>query len=116
MIVNPPFPEALQSTSDEEVFPDPRVAPFIPVPQINQFPASARSSRLPLVCDRRAMVALLEMLKSRSGLSINEIARRMGCSKANVAQYLHGRRSNPNILWFVKYAEICGSVVVVEVK
>lgn len=102
-------------SSDKEA-PRPRVAPspFIPVPQVTQFPATMKSSRLSVVNDQRAIGALLDMMRQKAGLSVSELARRMGCTRGNIQQYLYGRKVNPSVRWLVRYAEICGAQLTVE--
>lgn len=73
-----------------------------------------QSSLTPVVCDERAISKLLEILINRSGLSISEVARRMGVTTNAIRQYLHGRRNKPSLLWFVRLAAVCGAQVTLE--
>lgn len=54
------------------------------------------------------------MLIQRSGLSIPEVARRMGVTQNAVRQYIVGRRTKPSLIWFIKLAELCGARVQIE--
>lgn len=88
----------------------------VPLPSTSAVPSFRSTSTLtPLVCDERAIGRLLETLIDRAGLSIEEVARRMGVASSNtVRQYLAGRRSKPSLLWFIKLATLCGARVTVE--
>lgn len=90
-------------------------APFAPIPSLSSLQVIKSTSHLtPVICDERAISTLLEVLLSRSGVSISEIARRMGCTTQVIRQYLHGRRSKPSLLWFVRLASLCGAEVVIK--
>jgi len=67
-----------------------------------------------LICDHKVIRRLLETLLEESGLSINEISRRMGSNPNNLRQYLKGRRSKPSLQWFIRYAELCGARINLE--
>lgn len=69
---------------------------------------------VPLSNDARVVVRLLEELLDRGGLSSNDMARRLGVTPNAVRQYIVGRRSNPSLLWFVKFVEVCGGRLWVE--
>lgn len=85
------------------------------MPSQASIPTFNRQSALtPLVCDERAISKLLETLLSRSGLSVAEASRRMGVTTNTIRQYIHGRRSKPSLLWFIKLAAICGVQVTIE--
>lgn len=64
-----------------------------------------------LICDERAITSLLEHLSDKSGLSVTEIARRMGLKRETVRAYVKGKRANPPLQWFLKFVSICGGVV-----
>jgi DNA-binding transcriptional regulator YdaS (Cro superfamily) len=89
---------------------------YTPLPGGNAIflPKSASSNLTPLVCDERAIARLLGLLLSRGGLSIGEVARRLGVTPQAVRQYLRGRRNKPSLIWFVKFAEACGGKVSIE--
>jgi hypothetical protein len=85
------------------------------VPSVSSLGSYRSSSTIsPVVCDERAITSLLELLLSKGGLSVNEASRRMGVTQNAVRQYIVGRRTKPSLLWFVKFAELCGARVVVE--
>ena len=67
-----------------------------------------------LICDDRAITSLLEQLSDRSGLSVTEIARRMGVKRETVRAYIRGKRANPPLQWFLRFVAICGGVVDVK--
>lgn len=115
----PPLPP--EAPSDSTDAPDARqeVGPAVPLPStravVPAFSPYVRTSSLtPVVCDERAIAGLLEALLTRSGVSVKEAARRLGCSPQSIRQYLHGRRDKPSLLWFVRLAAVCGVTVKVE--
>jgi lambda repressor-like predicted transcriptional regulator len=88
---------------------------LVPIPASSSIPAFKSTSTLtPVVCDERAIGRLLETILHRSGLSIEEVSRRMGVTSNTIRQYLAGRRSRPSLLWFVKVAGLCGATVTVQ--
>lgn len=68
----------------------------------------------PLICDERVIDRLLETLISRSGLSVSELARRLGVTTNAIRQYARGRRTRPSLIWFLRLAELCGARVTIE--
>lgn len=70
---------------------------------------SASSPITPVVCDDRAIAKLLESLLHHAGLTPKEAANRLGMTSNSVRQYLAGRRSRPSLIWFVRFAELCGA-------
>lgn len=86
---------------------------FAPLPSSYQPPLSS-ATLTPLVCDERAISRLLEVILSRGGLTMKEAADRLGVSSNTIRQYVHGRRSKPSLIWFVKLANLCGARVVLE--
>jgi hypothetical protein len=72
------------------------------------------SSLTPVVDDERAVARLLETLIYRSGLTTNEVARRLGVHPATIRQYLGSRRTRPSLQWFVRFATLCGARVTLE--
>jgi len=86
--------------------------PFVvPVSTLHSTPRSV--SLTPLVLDERAISRLLELMISRGGLTVSEVARRMAVTPQAVRQYIHGRRS-PTIKQLLKFAEATGSRILVE--
>jgi hypothetical protein len=103
-------PEKEEATSPDELF-----LPPVPVPAHSMSPIFQNHSSLtPVVCDERAISRLLELILVRSGLSLNEVAKRMGVTPNCVRQYIHGRRGRPSLLWVVKFAETCGSHITIQ--
>jgi DNA-binding CsgD family transcriptional regulator len=110
-------------TSTDEPLNGERIGPadfpviFSPLPggaAATSFKSASSTSLTPLVCDERAIARLLSSLISRGGLSIGEVSRRLGVTTNSVRQYLRGRRNKPSLMWFVRFAEICGARVVIE--
>src|SRR5688572_27149529 len=58
--------------------------------------------------DERAIAHLIDELLSASGLSVNELAKRMGCQRSSINQYRYLRRVRPSIQWLTKLVEVCG--------
>lgn len=87
-----------------------------PLPSSAGIPSFRTSSPLtPLVCDERAIGRLLETMLDKAGLSSAEASRRLGYDSPNsVRQYLRGRRKKPSLLWFLKFAALCGAQVSIE--
>lgn len=85
---------------------------IVPMPATSPFRQS--SILTPVVCDERAIGRLLETILHRSGMSIEEAARRLGVTSNSIRQYLAGRRRKPSLLWFVRLANLCGSSVEVR--
>lgn len=72
------------------------------------------TSLTPVVCDERAISRLLGSILQRAGLSVGDMAAKMGVSPQSVRQYTAGRRCRPGLLWFIKFAELAGARVVLE--
>ena len=68
----------------------------------------------PVVADSAAIGRLLETILDRGGLTISEMARRMDVTPQCIRQYIHGRRRNPSLKWFIKLAELAGARVTIE--
>ncbi len=84
-------------------------------PGLRCYPSLGRITTLiPVYTDQEGIRWLLGHLFERSGLSIAEIAERMGCKEENIRQYLKGRRPNPGMKWFVKFITICGGNLKLE--
>lgn len=77
-------------------------------------PLTKPSSLTPLICDQRAISRLLDLMLSRAGLSVAEASRRMGVVPNSLRQYLSGARQKPSLLWFLKFAAVCGARVSLE--
>lgn len=103
------------STSAPEEAPASLAVPLVPVPSSSAIPSFKSTSLLsPIVCDERAIGRLLETLLHRAGLSTEEASRRLGVTSNTIRQYLHGRRTKPSLLWFIKLATLCGAKVTIE--
>lgn len=99
--------------------PDDLAGPAVPLPSVGAIPTyhfQRNSTLTPVVCDERAISGLLELLLSKSGISISEAARRMGVTPSVIRQYLHGRRAKPSLLWFVRLCQACGAEVNVSFR
>lgn len=83
-------------------------------PALPAIKAATSTTLTPLVCDERAIARLLATILSKGGISVNEMARRIGVNTQSVRQYLHGRRCRPSLLWFVRFAELAGARVYIE--
>ena len=59
--------------------------------------------------------ALLEAARTRSGLSLREIARRAGTSHATLSAYLHGTKT-PSLETLVRIVESCGLAVDISLE
>lgn len=85
------------------------------VPASQSLPVFKASQTItPVVCDQRAIARLLETIIHKSGLSIHDVAKRLGVTTNTIRQYLHGRRTRPSVQWLVRLAEACGARLVVE--
>jgi hypothetical protein len=108
MTQSKPVTDPLISASLAEQF-------YVPLPSSSNLPVVKSSSALtPLVCDERAISRLLATLMTRGGLSVSEMARRLGVGTNGVRQYLYGRRTRPSLIWFIKFAELAGARVYIE--
>jgi hypothetical protein len=91
---------------------------FLPSPIPSQSaPAVLRTnltSLTPIVCDERAIPRLLELILVKSGLTLQEVARRLGVTPNSVRQYIQGRRCKPSLIWVIRFSEACGSHLVLE--
>ena len=91
------------------------LGPLCPLPSlVTSSPLYKSSPLTPVVCDERVISRLLEILLNRAGLSISEAARRMGNGPNTISQYINKRRCRPSLLWFIKFAELCGAKVTIE--
>jgi hypothetical protein len=89
--------------------------PLTPIPSSANRPVVTSSSSLtPLICDERAISSLLGNLLDGSGLTISSAARKLGINSASLRQYINGRRGRPSLLWFLRFAAICGAKVTIE--
>lgn len=84
--------------------------PFIP-PSSTQ---SAQSNLATVLLDDRAIIAIIDQLLARAGLSQAEACRRIGITPPAFNQYRLGRRLRPSLWWMVRLAQTCGAKIVVE--
>lgn len=74
-----------------------------------------RASVMPLIGDSESVAALTELMRTRAGISMNEVARRLGLKPSTVAQYKHQRRGRGmTVASLVRWASACGCQIVVE--
>lgn len=83
----------------------------IPLPSTSETP---RSNTSIILTDEQAIVALIDQLIHRSGLSYSEVARRLGVLPNAINQYRHFRRKRPSLWWMNRLAAVCGARIVVE--
>jgi hypothetical protein len=114
MLIDPLSPAATDSSILTSTRSDD--APFLtPIPSSANRPVVTTSSSLtPLICDERAISSLLGNLLDGSGLTISAASRRLGINPASLRQYINGRRGRPSLLWFLRFAAICGAKVTIE--
>jgi len=87
----------------------------VPLPSlVSSSPLYHTSPLSSVICDERAIAYLLETLLHRAGLSIAEASRRLGNGPNTISQYINKRRCRPSLLWFIKFAELCGAKVSIE--
>lgn len=94
--------------------PDPYQFTPLPGGATGALSVKSNSTLTPLLCDERAIGRLLSSLLSKGGLSVGEASRRLGVSTQAVRQYLKGRRNKPSLLWFIRFADMCGARVILE--
>jgi transcriptional regulator with XRE-family HTH domain len=66
------------------------------------------------VTDGEAFAALLQEMRDRAGLTVPEVAHRMGVEPNAVHQYFYRKRGvggTSTMRWFTRYAEACGCEV-----
>ena len=84
---------------------------FSPVPSLTPAPKQA-----PLVVlhDEDQVVAVIDILLERAGLTPAEASRRMGIRAQSLNQYRNLRRRRPSIGWLARLAAICGARLTIE--
>lgn len=85
---------------------------FAPLPSLKA-PLGASPFQVVTTSDSQ-VTALIEAIISASGLSIHEVARRLGVKRESLRQYIVGRRVNPSLKWLTLLGEVCGARLVVE--
>lgn len=119
MSINLPSPEvasptALSGEPSPSSGPAGAEAPLV-IPTVFGSSALSHSSSTPLVADQRAITRLLGQIQEKSGLTVAEIARRMGVTDNGVRQYVAGNRQ-PGLLWFIKFCQAVDLKVGVELR
>lgn len=64
--------------------------------------------------DDRSIMALIELILDRAGVSQAEVARRLGIRHQSLNQYRWLRRKRPSIQWISRLAQACGARIVIE--
>lgn len=67
---------------------------------------------LAVIADDKAIGALIDALIEKSGMSQNEIARRLGVAYQTVQQRRRAKR--PSLIWIARLAEVCGARIIIE--
>lgn len=98
----------LSSSSDSSPIP---LTPLVPLPSYSSYTPSP--SYAALVNDHRAVLSLIELLLTKSGLSQAELARRMGVKPVTVNHYFRLRR-RPSLMWMLRFIEAVGGKLLVE--
>lgn len=111
LLKNPPSEPADSPQASDELVP---IDALVPLPSSRSPHYSQPASLLPLVHDQRSIPRLLELLLDRSDLSVKEAALRLGVNDNAVRQYVAGRRTNPGVMWLIRFAELCGGRVMIE--
>ena len=68
----------------------------------------------PVLTDERVIMHLIDELLSRSGLSVHELAKRLGVQRSTINQYRYMRRTKPSVKWLVRLVDVCGGRIWVE--
>ena len=84
--------------------------PPIPVPSAYRLSNAYSAVILP---DDKSLHILVDMLIERSGLSMSEVARRLGIDRHSLSQYKYGRRRG-TVGWLTRLAGVCGARVILE--
>ena len=77
---------------------------------------TARTVGIPESAEDLAFAALLQEARAAAGLTVREVAERMGVSVSGVSQYLYRRRGKggtSSLRWFVRYMAACDCAVAV---
>lgn len=104
-------PEALSTTDSAQ---EPSSPILGPIPSSFANSISSPATFRVLVPDEAAIVKLLEDLLNASGMSVKAAARNLGVQEMSIRQYTRGRRSNPSVVWLLKFANMCGFEVIVR--
>lgn len=110
--------ERLSDTSDQQAVESDDSATGLSFPVVPATPSISVPRKLGLmatVADDRALGSFLRATLQASGMSINEMARRIGTNDKTIRQYLTGRRGKPSLKWFLRFIELTGARVWVEI-
>jgi transcriptional regulator with XRE-family HTH domain len=67
-----------------------------------------------VLVDDKGMEKILQLMLSRSGLTLKEAADVMGMHVESLRQYLNGNRPNPSIKWLARFAEHCNCKIQIK--
>ena len=98
-------------TGAEEGHPQPLL---VPLPSSISSAITRPSTFRVLIPDEVSIQRLLEDLLEREGLSVRQAAKQMGVTDEAVRQYIKGRRASPSLVWFLKFANLCGAEVILR--
>lgn len=73
-----------------------------------------RTAVTPFVGDARAFSGLFEEMLKRSGLTVGEMAKRLGVQPSTLKQYRYGRRGPPKVETLCRWLSACGARLTVE--
>lgn len=92
------------------ITPVPGTTPSSPAPRLSPPPTQLT----PESCTGAALSRLLDTLLRRGGLTIGTVAREFEVTPEAVRQYVKGRRENPSMAWFLRFARLCGATVTIS--
>jgi len=98
-------------TGDFDTFtnPDTTAAKFYATPA----PSPSGVRRI-LTLDSASIVEALNAALYSSGLIQAEVAKRLGIRGQSIDQYRRNVKSNPSVKWLIRYLQVCGAKLVVE--
>lgn len=76
--------------------------------------SSRRTLQRALILDEKALIALVREIIDRSGMTVPQVAGKLGINPHSLWQYYYGYRRNPSLQWMIRLAGICGGKVLVE--
>jgi hypothetical protein len=76
--------------------------------------SSPSGVRRVLTLDSASIAEALNAALFSSGLIQADVARRLGITNQSVDQYRRSARSNPSVKWLIRYLQVCGAKLVVE--
>ena len=105
-------PEDTQPSSDPP--PEDGLRLPIPMPSSTATLPIAPATRMMVISDDLAVNALIEAMLERAGLTIKEVATRMGVVPQTVSQYKYFKKRKPSVQWLGKLAVACGGKLFIE--